>query len=77
METFAQFGSIFLLFGHGLTYSTFMNTGRQSSNVYAPQVCASLSPQSSRRIQGTCLWRLNAPPSSPLRLPPGSLHLGL
>lgn len=38
VETFAQFGSIFLLFGHGLTYSTFMNTGRPSANVYAPQV---------------------------------------
>ncbi|CAM9801444.1 unnamed protein product, partial [Ectocarpus fasciculatus] len=37
VETFAQFGSIFLLFGHGLTYSTFMNTGRPSANVYAPQ----------------------------------------
>lgn len=38
VETFAQFGSIFLLFGHGLTYSSFMNTGRPSSNAYAPQV---------------------------------------
>ncbi|CAM9597399.1 unnamed protein product, partial [Scytosiphon promiscuus] len=37
VETFAQFGSIFLLFGHGLTYSTFMNTGRSSASVYAPQ----------------------------------------
>lgn len=43
VETFAQFGSIFLLFGHGLTYSTFMNTGRPSTNVYAPQVLCSYS----------------------------------
>lgn len=38
METFAQFGSIFLLFGHGLMYSTFMKAGPASSTVYAPQV---------------------------------------
>ncbi|CAM9596913.1 unnamed protein product, partial [Pylaiella littoralis] len=37
VETFAQFGSIFLLFGHGLSYSTFINTGRSTSSVYAPQ----------------------------------------
>ncbi|CAM9541238.1 unnamed protein product, partial [Laminaria digitata] len=37
VETFAQFGSIFLLFGHGLTYSTFMNTGSLNSTIYAPQ----------------------------------------
>ena len=46
METFAQFGSIFLLFGHGLTYSTFMNTGSLNSSVYAPQVMNLYGPSS-------------------------------
>lgn len=38
VETFAQFGSIFLLFGHGLSYSMFMNAGGTHATVYAPQV---------------------------------------